>query len=75
MSTTLIQPTINFHQTVTVNNAWGDPIEKKEDSSFRIYFQNVNGIQPTYIDRWEHILQTLMINYNSDITGLCETCL
>ena len=75
MSTTLIQPTINFNQTVTANSAWGDTIEKKEDSSFCIYFQNVNGIQPTYIDRWEHILQALMITYNSDITALCETCL
>ena len=71
-----ISPTtqqILLPQQTILNEPWGDSIYHKPKHSFRIYFQNINGIQPSKPERWQHIVQTIFETYNTDIGGLCET--
>ena len=55
------------------NEPWGDSIYNKPKNTFRIYFQNINGVQPNKSERWDNIINTIFTTYNSDIGGLCET--
>ena len=66
-----IQQTFKHH--ISNHEPWGDSIYHKPTRCFRIYFQNINGIQPNRQGRWEHILKTMFELYKSDIVGLCET--
>jgi hypothetical protein len=71
---TTIQTTLNFQGTVSVPiQNWGDSLIEKTQDTFRIYFQNINGIGPKHIDRWNHMVHTTINTYNSDIVGFCET--
>ena len=73
MNQTYIQPTLNLQGVKKLNEPWGDDIQLKEENSVRIFFQNINSIQINQPDKWENIIKTLMIQYKSDIIGLCET--
>ena len=66
--------TITQQTTITqVNKPWGDKITIKPKDTFRIYFQNIHGIQIHQPERWENIIKTSMEEYQSDLVGLCET--
>ena len=73
MRTHSIQTTLPFTQNENTPDHWGDQIHKKDKNTFRIYFQNINGIQPNQIERWENIVHTTTNIFNSDLVGLCET--
>ena len=60
-------------ESETQSESWGDIIQEKEKNKTRIYFQNINGIQPQQAERWPNIVNTTLIDYQSDIVGLCET--
>ena len=57
------------------NVPWGDSINFKHQHTFRLYFQNINGIQLHLPEKWENIIKTSMEEMHSDIVGFCETCL
>ena len=67
------QPILTFDTNTQSNHAWGDNIHNKPKKTFRLYFQNVNGIQPRKTERWSNILQSIFPTYKADIAGLCET--
>ena len=55
------------------SETWGDKIKQKDNQTFRIYFQNINGIQPHQQERWANIIKTTTSEFQADIIGLCET--
>ena len=55
------------------SETWGDKIKQKDNQTFRIYFQNINGIQPHQQERWANIIKTTTSEFQADIVGLCET--
>lgn len=58
---------------ITPNETWGDILTTKQPNSLRIYFQNVNGLQPTPTwDKWKEVLSELFRN-EVDVAGLVET--
>ena len=57
------------------NLPWGDSINFKQQYTFRLYFQNINGIQLHHPEKWENIIKTSMDEMHCDIVGFCETCL
>ena len=67
------QQILTFDPNPQPNHAWGDFIHNKPKHTFRLYFQNVNGIQPRKPERWNTILKTIFTHYKADIAGLCET--
>ena len=61
------------HVRDTPSETWGDKLKQKDNNTFRIYFQNINGIQPHQQERWANIIQTTTTEFEADIIGLCET--
>ena len=59
--------------TITPNEPWGDTLTTKQSNTLRVYFQNVNGLQPAPTwDKWKEVLSELFRN-EVDVAGLVET--
>jgi hypothetical protein len=65
-----IQSTINRPNT---NQLAGDPLTSKDrNTTLRIYFQNINGIQKNRWEDWRHA-STVLKEHSIDIFGCSET--
>ena len=68
-----IQTPLTFSSTVKENLPWGDSIKNIKNKTTRIYFQNINGVQPSQKQRWPSILRNCIQHNKCDIIGFCET--
>ena len=63
---------LDTSSSIHPNAPWGDELDSKQPNSLRIYFQNVNGLQPTPTwDKWKEMLSELYRN-DVDVAGLVE---
>ena len=64
---------LDISPEITSNEKWGDELTSKAPNMLRVYFQNVNGLQPIPTwDKWKEMLSELFTN-DIDIAGLVET--
>jgi hypothetical protein len=55
------------------NDYWGSSMDSEKHDSFRIYFQNINGITTGQdMERWDNVVSTMKDNC-CEIFGLAET--
>ena len=70
---TIQQPLLRYTGDIRDNELWGDSPENKSEQSFRVIFQNVNGLE-TYNDFADvHALCNLFLHQEADAIGLAET--
>ena len=78
ISPSIVPPSIpdlflDTSSAITPNDTWGDEFTCKAPNSLRMYFQNVNELQPTPTwDKWKEMLSELFRN-DVDVARLVET--
>jgi exonuclease III len=51
---------------------WGDNLNKKQDSTIRIGFNNINGFKSEINHVHNHDIKAFILKYEFDIFGMCE---
>jgi hypothetical protein len=55
------------------NIAFGDSLLKKSSLHTRLFFQNINSLQPRNMNKWQQTVKWC-VDQEIDICGLAETC-
>ena len=64
---------IGFEKPHDINSIWGDKLDKKDERTLRIYFQNVNGFQTNSLfENWIETY-TVLNEKGVDLYGCAET--